>query len=423
MNELLKRALLMVPPIRQRVTQLQDIRTLAESQRLEIGRLSEVIAKGRSPGLSASVDELLTERLLAHPARLPVPEVALNSTPATERSNRIRVAERLIRAYHKSLEEEKYSPMKREGEDLWTGLLRHELPDLMQSVDQRNPEALAQFLMTFGSSYMWFGGITTCIDGYNRNRDRKQIAISYLDKLVCLAESLGVLKKENPESGPWGENLFVDLAFLVTQIESELGIDIAPPLGVIHTDGLDTKKGVFHYRHINALYSAIRISRLNSFGGAVCEIGGGLGITAMYAQRLGIQRYTILDLPITCLLAGHYLLHAIGEDKVTLYGETRTADAGIELLPYWECKTMPSKGFGLTLNQDSLPEIADNLIVEFLNQIKRVSKDIFLSINHECCHPRTVRNFVRDSGGFTEVYRSSCWVREGYVEEAFRIAE
>jgi hypothetical protein len=236
MNKLLKRVLLMVPPFRQRVTQLLDIRTLADSQRLEIGRLSEVIAKGRSPGLSASVDELLTERLLAHPARLPLPEVALNSSPATERSNRIRVAERLIRAYHKSLEEEKYSPMRREGEDLWTGLLRQELPDLMQSVDQRNPEALAQFLMTFGSSYVWFGGITTCIDGYNRNRDRKQIAISYLDKLVCLAESLGVLKKESPEAGPWGENLFVNPASLVTQIESELGIDIAPPLGVIHTD-------------------------------------------------------------------------------------------------------------------------------------------------------------------------------------------
>lgn len=421
MNSLLKNALLTFPPVRRRADYLQGMHRLLESRLREIEHLQAVIAGGRSPGLSGSVDESLTERLLAHPARSPLPAVTLSSIPAAERPGRARIADRLITAYHRSLEDEARSPIRRDGEDLWTGLLRNELPELMRSVDRRDPEALARFLTTFGQSYVWFGGITTCIDGYNRNLDRNQIALVYLDKLVCLAESLGVLRMESPESGPWGENLFADPTPLVGAIEEALNIQIAAPLGIIHTDGLQTGKGVFHYRHINALYSAIRVARLATAGTAVCEIGGGLGLTALYARRLGVPRYTILDLPITCLLAGHYLLHALGEDEVTLYGETRHEGSGIELLPYWESAGLPDKSVSLVLNQDSLPEIADNLIMAFLEQIKRVGRDVFLSINHECFHPKTVQRFARDAGGFVEMYRSRCWVREGYVEEAFRI--
>ena len=58
---------------------------------------------------------------------------------------------------------------------------------------------------------------------------------------------------------------------------------------------------------------------------------------------------------------------------------------------------------------------------EYLQQFKRISTDLMLSINHEYFHPRTVHNFVREAGGFSALYRMKCWVREGYVEEAFRI--
>lgn len=154
----------------------------------------------------------------------------------------------------------------------------------------------------------------------------------------------------------------------------------------------------------------------------MCEIGGGLGLTAMYARRLGLGRYTILDLPITCLLAGHYLLHAVGKDNVALYGENRSSNIAIEVLPYRECTNLPSKNYGLVLNQDSLPEIADNLVLEFLDQVTRIGSGLFLSINHEYFYPRTVKNFISASGGFREIYRSKCRVREGYLEEVYGIA-
>lgn len=206
---------------------------------------------------------MLTERLMAHPVLAPRPMVGLASVPSSDLPDRVEIADRLIAAYHKVLHDEKDSSIKRDGEDLWTGLLRTELPGLISSLDKRDPVALSKFLMNFGNSYVWFGGITTCVDGYNRNLDRSQLALFYWDKLVCLAESLGVLRVENPENGPWGENLFADPGRVVASIGEALGIGISAPLGIIHTDGLQAGKGIYHYRHINSLYSAIRVARLS----------------------------------------------------------------------------------------------------------------------------------------------------------------
>ncbi|WOD40412.1 putative sugar O-methyltransferase [Nodosilinea sp. E11] len=413
-----KKILLFIPLVKKYTAYTrQNKNILAENKRLQ-----ELIKNSRSPGLFDSPDDFLTERLLAHPAKNPLPSVNLSSQKAVDGLNRAVIADRLIKSYHKALEDEKYSLFRQEGEDLWTDLVRNELPELMETIDQKDPEKLGHYLMEFGQSFVWFGGITTCVDGYNRNLDPRQVALTYWDKLVCLAECLGVVQFENPENGPWGDILHFNMDELLYGIEQEIGIDISLPLGIIYTDGLKIGDRLFHYRHINSLYSAIRIARLNCHGDAVCEFGGGLGMTAVYARRLGFVDYTIFDLPITCLLAGHYLMHAVGEASVCLYGETAT-EGSIKVLPYWECAVMPDNSFGLTVNQDSFPEISDNLISQYLLHIKRSTKNYFLSINHECFYPRTVRKFTKDSGGYEPVYRSKCWVREGYLEEVFRISK
>ncbi|MBB3542447.1 putative sugar O-methyltransferase [Rhizobium sp. BK399] len=419
MNPILKKTMMRIPAIGKYARHIRALSAGLESRDIELGRLRALIAGSRSPGLFDTAEDFLTERLTAHPIRNPLPSVALSSHGAVPDANRIKIAERLIDAYHKALADEHQSPLKRTSEDLWTGLLRQELPELMRTIDQRDPERLANFLMNFGQSYVWFGGITTCVDGYNRNLDPRHVALSYHDKMICLAEFLGVLRTENPESGPWGDNVYADIDSVVDAIEDELRIDIAPPLGIIHTEGLVTQKGLFHYRHINALYSAIKVSRLNPGKSAVCEFGGGLGLTAMYARRLGVLDYTILDLPITCLLAGHYLLQALGEEQVSLYGEDLRPGA-VKLLPYWEILNVPSSSVEISVNQDSFPEISENLVLEYLTHIKRISTGYFLSINHECFHPHTVFNCARRSGGFELIDRSRCWVREGYVDEVYR---
>ena len=407
MHKIVKQALLLFPPVHRYVQEVRNTK----------GRLTEL---EQLISVSPTHRNSLIQRFLAHPAIIPAPKPLLGSQPATENPHRIKVAERLLAAYHKALQDEKRSPLKREGEDLWTGLIRNELPELMSTIERYDPEELAKFLMHFGSSFVWFGGITTCMDGYTKTLDRSQAALAYLDKMVCLGEALGLLRLESPESGPWGNNLQIDLDELVQRIEETLQISVVPPLGIIHTDGLKTGRGLFHYRHINGLYSAVRIKELNQTCGPVCEFGGGLGITAMYCRRMSILDYTILDLPITCLLAGHYLLHGVGLDSVTLYGE-QPRERSIKILPYWECPNFPTKNYRITVNQDSLPEISDNLIKHYLAQIRRITVDFFLSINHECFYPRTVDKFVGQEEDYRKMYRFKCWVREGYVEELYQI--
>jgi len=392
-DAVMKRTLRTLPPVKRRLQAMEEMR-----------------------------DIHLTERMLAHSAPSPLPQIKFVSVPASNQHNKLGIAKRLIASYHCALKDEKNSPLKREGEDLWSGLIRGELQQLLSILERRNPEELANFLTTFSNSYVWFGGVTTCIDAYNKHHNPDHVPITYLDKLVALAESIGVLPVENPENGPWGDALGVDLGWLTGGIEAVLGTHIDPPLGIIHTDGIETPNGVFHYRHINSLYAAIRLSRLCKQGASVCEIGGGIGLTAMYASRLGIARYTILDLPITCLLAGHYLLHAVGEKEVVLYGEKPENTRCIQVLPYWRIADLPQKSFDLVLNQDSLPEISDNLVAEYLNRVPNLTA-IFLSINQEYFHPRTVHAFVSKLVRFRELYRTKCWVREGYVEEAFEILD
>jgi len=395
---------------------------IAGLNEIQIKSLINLINQSRSPGLFRFEDDFLTERLLAHPVKLPMQSLNLKTSPAIDNKDRILIADRLLSAYDKAAINKPPSNLIRNGDDLWSNLIRDELSDLLEIIESRNASKLADYLLYFGNSYLAFGGISTCVDGYNKNQKPDHIALTYFDKLICLAEYLGLLPHENPEAGNWGENLLLDINEISHKLQEYLGIKIEPPLGAIHTDGVATNNGIFHYRHINSLYAAIRLKELNPMNGPSLEFGGGLGITALYASRLGIKDYTLLDLPITLLLAGNYLLNALGPDSnfISLYGEPRSENQ-IKLLPYWECVNLSPNSFRVTINQDSFPEIADNLLEVFFEKIKILTKGYFISINHECCYPRTVNNFVNNWTNFRKVYRSKYWIREGYIEELWEI--
>ena len=201
-------------------------------------------------------------------------------------------------------------------------------------------------------------------------------------------------------------------------LSEKLGFDILPPMGIIHTAGIPVGDHALHYRHINALYSALRVSEAVGGSSSICEFGGGLGISAYYMKKIGFSSYTIFYLPITNLLCANYLIHALGGENVTLYGEEHK-EGCVRILPYWECSKLQENEYDIALNQDSFPEIADNLVIEFIKCIKRTTKVGLLSINHEFFHPKTVSSLVDKAGGMKKAYRSKCWVRDGYVDELF----
>ena len=361
--------------------------------------------------------------MLAHrwSGDLTMPNIQLLSQSAVDRSDRVQICERLLQAYNLAIRDEGRSPLKREGEDLWSPILRNNFAKILAAIENGDARQLSIELMTFGNSPVWFGGLTTGLDGFNwKNKNPEWVALTYYDQLLSIGEYIGILQAPIPEESCAAANFSVDVNGLVDHIEKQLGFGILPPPGVVPVFGLQVHHGALNYRHLLGLYGALRISDLAVKNHSIVEFGGGLGLTALYAKRMGFNDYTLLDLPLSCLLAGHFLINSLGDAQVSLYGEN-PSELKIKILPYWECQALPSKKYCLSVNQDGMPEMADNFIHEYLKQIRRITDGLFLSINHEGFFPRTVHQFIKLSGGFKKVYRSKSFIREGFIEEAYRI--
>jgi hypothetical protein len=352
------------------------------------------------------------KRLLSHQSGRA--DVYLAVAEAAPGPNRTQIATRLIAAYRRAERDRPTVDFPHPSADLWTHIVATELGELTSIIESGNAARLSDYLMDF--SLPW-GGLSFSMDGLTISSDPRTVALTYLDKLVCLAEAMGVLPCENPEQGR-SENLECDLDQTLAGIEHAFRAPIAPPAGIVRCVGLPTSKGVFHYRHLNALYTSWRMSQLAE--GPVCEYGGGLGIVAFYARRLGLVDYTLLDLPIVNVFAGHFLMSAIGPEHVSLYGEP---PGDLKVLPYWS-ETGPQS---LAVNQDSFPEIEERIVRRYLQDIARTSRRL-LTINHESqpvSGPHRHLNVSRMLEGdprYKRVYRARYWLREGYVEELYDVA-
>jgi len=346
--------------------------------------------------------------------------------------NNVKLCQRLIRAYKYSVLQGRENSLSQPKDDLWTGIIKDELRPLVTILDKGDAVGLLEFLIQFGGEYRWFGGITTGIDGYNHwDQSVDTIAQTYLDKLICLAESLGVLPVEVPEFGEignWGLNASFTPEQIASTISEKLKIDIVPPTGVIPVSGLKIQNGVLHYRHINALYSAIRIRSLVEKGSHICEIGGGLGFVAYYLSLLGKYKTTLYDLPIVNVLSGFVLISMLGDKSVALEGE-EGKDASIRISSFWNFSKSEDNEYDIVFNQDSFPEIQRNILDFYVENISRACKGYFLSINHEASHKisetnshTTVRDLLQDNPRFDCNLRYPYWLRRGYVEELYLVS-
>jgi hypothetical protein len=364
---------------------------------------------------------------IAHPVEDGIIRVPFDTIDGTWTRQKVETCKRLIRAYKTTIVQDT-SPLKSiTDSDLWSQITRENFGELLAYVENDDAERLSRFLTHFGCDYVWFGGITTGVDGYNhRDRRAPSVAFSYFDKLVSLGEAIGVLPVENPEQGEngnWGKNIRLSPDEVASSISKKLGINIAPPAGVIPVAGIVTKQGLIHYRHINALYMAMRIRDLTTDGDRIAEFGAGLGLAAFFLRELGRSDITLFDIPITNILSAFFLIGVLGEDAVCLEGE-RIHDDAIKIRANWNCTEVPDRHFKLIANQDSFPEINRRIFDAYVDQIKRLSSGYLLSINHEvgdAVAQLNVSRLLGSGSGLERISRSPYWLRKGYVEELYKI--
>ena len=357
-------------------------------------------------------------------ARIEIPPIG---PPTTED---LELVERLMEAHDRAVRDEA-GVQNRPSRDVWE-MVGHEFHgEFIDALRYRQRGTLATILnaafrqkITYG-----LGGGTDVYQALQTPDGNAANAALTVDRLASLAEALSVLPYENPEQGRWGENIYILPDELAKRIETALGIPICPP-SICGYFGVPIRGGYLFAQSCNQLYMAARIRQIlsnTSWPRRVCEIGAGYGGSVYYAASLGLTDYRIFDLPVINVLQGYYLTKALPNHKIVLYGE-REDSCTVCVYPYWMLKRQPIKSFGMVVNQDSFPEIAPDVVFDYLNEIVRTAYSL-LSINQEGqgpgCAPDIFQNLVPHMVDqvppFQRMGRFPFWIRRGYVEELYYI--
>jgi SAM-dependent methyltransferase len=287
---------------------------------------------------------------------------------------------------------------------------------LVDAFDRGDAGAVGAELAGLGRSQVAQGFL-----GGSRQHDRARspdfagkLARWTYDKLVSLAEAVGAIPLENPESGSWGENALVDPAELFEAVEAALGADLSPPELIGGHLGIAVDRGrIVHMRMLDAVHAAWRLRQLGEVLGQgrplqVAEIGGGAGLNAFYARRLGLGGYRLFDTPAMTAVQRYVL----GEEA---------SPAGLTIADEASFGASEPGSIDLLLNSDSLPVLPRDAAIEHLRAAGRIGIRHILSINQEAAQPgqAPVAELVRDAGGWRLASRHRHWLRTGYAEEHF----
>lgn len=341
----------------------------------------------------------------------------------------VRIAARLLRAYGEA--SKAASAAAADRADIWSGIGTRQ-QDYFAMLDHADPSQLAAYLCNMSRHSATHGTVQGAEEHRHLARSasyRRYIGLMAKDKLVSLAEAIGAVPVENPEQGDWGLNLALDADTVIGRIEQRLQMSIRPP----DIDGglfkLNTSRGRFNERDCNAIYTAWFMTHQlgRAAPASICEIGGGVGRVAYWAHCFGVRRYMIVDLPHINVLQGYYLLKALPEANVRLFGEPDNGEDAITIWPGSHAIADKSVTFDVVLNQDSFPEIHADIVRGYLRWIKVIAPR-FLSINHES-RPSgfgdelqlNVPELVQEIGGFVRTSRTPYWLRRGYVIEDYSV--
>jgi hypothetical protein len=324
-----------------------------------------------------------------------------------ESGNDRRLIDRLIQSY--SLRSESPSGQ-------WSDIFQDRHADIREAFAANDRPRIEEILRNPVSSDIFFGFDSTAKSlrsGGQRIEDRRSPGLA-LDALAALAEALGARAIEFPENYYIWRVDRLNADDLLGQIDRAIGFKIPVPNPFPAEYGLVSSRGIVSYRMPQALYQAWRISKLvqGVQNPKVLEIGGGLGRTAFYARQFGVRDYTIVDIPVSSLAQGYFLGRTLGDQAVSLFGESATAD---------QIKIMPpgffiegTERFDLVVNVDSLTEIGRASADQYWAAIQRRAGK-FLSINHEA-NEFTVAQLIAEAKG-ARTSRMPCWMRRGFVEE------
>lgn len=263
--------------------------------------------------------------------------------------------------------------------------------------------------------------------GYNiESEESKRHVLSIaIDKLLLLAQSLGVAPVFNPEQGDWRFQAG-SIDSILEEIQKKVGFDISAPKFYGGVFGFKSRFGIHTDRTLMSIFIVHEIKKYFSTRTPVYEIGGGSGILAYYMYKAGFKNLTIIDLPEVTLCQGYFLRRNLPDARLITNKDfsPKSLKNCIELYTteyYFEAKNK----WKLVVNVDSLPEMPKIIAEKYISKAYDMGASLF-SINQEasarteCGEQNNVNHICSSYSNYQSVLRAPFWMRKGYVLEIFK---
>jgi hypothetical protein len=365
--------------------------------------------------------------------KIPTLTISFNSVRRVTEED-IEICRRLVVSYRKACAG--IDKAEKNTSILWSEGLKKHCGLLISKLESGYEKALAEILSRmFREDFVYGLASGSLINNARSCLGRKIWSMKYQDNIVSLGEYLGVTRAESPEQGLKGYALKDGLGRLIEKIEVEIGKSVGfPDIGAPY--GIKIKDTLLTMEHPEHLYVALRLSRavncllkdkINKPLNLV-EIGAGYGGLAYCIKKLGIiniNSYTIVDLPLINVLQGYFLMKAFGSSAVNLFGESVSKNTVLSIIPNLVYEKEIKNQVDVLINENSMPEMSDDIVKNYMEFAKRQVSGLFFSYNHEAYSvvygkPQVlVPGIINRVGGFVRLSRNPSWVRNGYVEEIY----
>jgi putative sugar O-methyltransferase len=319
---------------------------------------------------------------------------------------------------------------------LWDFSLNHYSHEIHDSI--LNKDNTVQLFNNMFNSKFIFGLASGDIVKHSESFLGKKIwNLKYIDSIISLGSYIGCTRYESPQQGDYGQYTKADIEDIVVSIEKKINKsisfpDIGSPYGIVIKNSLLTQEDMEH------LYAALRIKEYlkqlgllkesNKFN--FLEIGGGYGGLCRWLNILlekNIDTYTIVDLPLISQIQAFFLSSYFKKDNIVLANEKNNLNSKIILKTNLEYLDDIENNYNIVINQNSMPEMTDEIVEEYLNKICNENLKYFISFNHEAISVHfnqkqvSVREICSKNPKLKLILRNPSFMRNGYLEEIYSL--
>lgn len=321
------------------------------------GRLQSALASKARPYLSAigSIVKFGNENAF----EIRRPSIVANSKNPQE----LEVVERIFESYKKMKAAEGLADPLCKPSLAWQEQINNSYAPFLQSLESDSIEAFHHLLSNFGSwpHYTGISGNMLMRSFASNPLGRRYLTNTYFNNHV---------------------NLWKWLHGARTPV-SELDCPVhGNQAGVFHEGNFIVPSSCANHYNTGMLSALLN----DDTDAVIGELGGGCGQFAYYLlKKLNTYKYIDYDLPEPLCVAAYYLMLALPDKGVNLFGESRSAGtvlADLNFVPNFLIKEHPEIEFDLFLNKNSLGEMNSETIAYYLEFILDKSY-YFFHMNHD----------------------------------------